>query len=69
MKKALRKIIDGNVPRGAELAKLAQNQLEEKYDWALTPELRSADYASRHLDESGARDSARQILESNNNSQ
>jgi hypothetical protein len=66
VKGALRQIIDGDVPRGAKLAKLAQNQLEEKYDWALTAGLRCADYASRHLDESGARDTAGEILKSHN---
>ena len=46
------------------LAAQASNQIEEKYDWVLTHELRSVDYASRHFDESGARSAAREILAS-----
>ncbi len=62
---ALGKIAHGAVNSGSTLAALAGNQIEEKYDWALTPELRSADYASRHFDEPGARDAAREILARN----
>ena len=61
---ALGRIADGAVADGSALAGLAANQVEEKYDWALTPELRSADYASRRLDGRGARDAAREILAS-----
>lgn len=60
---ALKRIVSGNVPSGSELAAYAENQIEEKYDWALTPDLRAADYCSRHLDEVGARAAAVQILE------
>ena len=45
------------------LARLAHNQLEEKCDWTLSPELRCVDYASRHLDEPGAREAAIGILD------
>ena len=61
---ALDQVARGAVAGGATLAALAANQIEEKYDWALTPELRSVDYASRHFDEPGARDAAREILAS-----
>ena len=61
---ALDQVAAGAVAGGPKLAALAANQIEEKYDWALTPELRSADYASRHFDEPGARDAAREILAS-----
>ena len=61
---ALGQVARGAVAEGTALAALAANQVEEKYDWALTPELRSADYASRHLDERGARGAAREILAS-----
>ena len=61
---ALGQVARGAVAEGSTLAALAANQIEEKYDWALTPELRSADYASRHLDERGARGAAREILAS-----
>lgn len=61
---ALTRIVSGDVPRGLELAGLVENKLEEKYDWALSPELLCADYASRHLDEEGAKIAAAQILES-----
>ena len=60
----LRQIARGAAPSGPLLARLAHNQLEEKYDWTLTPELRCIDYASRHLDEPGARDAASRILDS-----
>ena len=59
---ALDQVAHGAVASGSTLAALASNQIEEKYDWALTPELRSVDYASRHFDEPGARDAAREIL-------
>ena len=59
---ALDQVAHGAVASGSTLAALAANQIEEKYDWALTPELRSVDYASRHFDEPGARDAAREIL-------
>lgn len=58
----LRRIIEGSAPTGPALASLAHNQLEEKYDWTLTPELRALDYASRHLDEAGARAAAAELL-------
>ena len=61
---ALDQVAAGTVAGGPTLAALAANQIEEKYDWALTPELRSVDYASRHFDEPGARDAAREILAS-----
>ena len=61
---ALDQVARGAVAGGATLAALAANQIEEKYDWALTPELRSVAYASRHFDEPGARDAAREILAS-----
>ena len=61
---ALDQIAHGAVAGGATLAALATNQIEEKYDWALTPELRSVDYASRHFDEPGACDAAMEILAS-----
>ena len=59
---ALDQVAHGAVASGSTLAALASNQIEEKYDWVLTPELRSVDYASRHFDEPGARDAAREIL-------
>ena len=61
---ALQRIVSGDVARGPALAKLVVNQIEEKYDWALTVELRSVGYASRHFDEPGARDAAKEILAS-----
>ena len=61
---ALQRIASSEAPHGPALAGLAANQIEEKYDWALTPELRSVDYASRHFDEPGAREVAREILSS-----
>ena len=61
---ALGEIARGAVAGGSMLAALASNQIEEKYDGVLTPELRSLDYASRHFDESGARSAAREILAS-----
>jgi len=63
---ALRQIANGASPSGPLLARLAHNQLEEKYDWTLSPDLRCIDYASRHFDEAGARDAASQILDSLN---
>jgi hypothetical protein len=62
--KALQQIVSGDVARGPALAKLVVNQIEEKYDWALTAELRSVGYASRHFDERGASDAAKEILAS-----
>ncbi len=59
---ALNRIGRSEVVGGPALAALAVNQIEEKYDWALTPELRSVDYASRHFDEPGARDAVKEIL-------
>lgn len=56
---ALEQIARGGGPSGPLLARLASNQLEEKYDWTLSPELRCLDYASRHLDEAGAREAAK----------
>ena len=61
---ALDRIGRGEVAGGPALASLAANQIEEKYDWALTPELRSVDYASRHFGEPGARHAAKEILAS-----
>ena len=61
---ALARIVRGEVPGGPALATLAANQIEEKYDWALSPELRPVDYASRHFDEPGAREAAKEILAS-----
>ncbi|MCP4004304.1 MAG: DEAD/DEAH box helicase [bacterium] len=61
---ALGRVERGKVLTGQALAATAANQIEEKYDWVLTPELRSVDYASRHFDEPGARDTARDILAS-----
>ena len=61
---ALARIVRGEVPGGPALATLAANQFEEKYDWALSPELRPVDYASRHFDEPGAREAAKEILAS-----
>ena len=54
----------GEAPGGPALARLAANQMEEKYDWALTPELRPVDYASLHFDEPGATEAATEILAS-----
>jgi ATP-dependent Lhr-like helicase len=59
---ALENISMGKAPVGRALARLAQNQIEEKYDWALTPDLRCLDYASRHFDEAGSRKAAGDIL-------
>ena len=61
---ALARIVRGEAPDGPALARLAANQMEEKYDWALTPELRPVDYASRHFDEPGATEAATEILAS-----
>ena len=61
---ALARIVRGEVPGGPALAKLAANQIEEQYDWALTTDLRPVDYASRHFDEPGAREAAKEILAS-----
>ena len=61
---ALARIVRGEAPGGPALARLAANQMEEKYDWALTPELRPVDYASRHFDEPGATEAATEILAS-----
>jgi len=58
----LRRIVEGSGPSGPALASLAHNQLEQKYDWALSSDLRALDYASRHLDEAGARDAARVLF-------
>lgn len=60
----LKRIAEGSLISGPALARLAHNQIEEKYDWALNPDLRCVNYASRHLDESGARKAALEILES-----
>ena len=60
----LARIVRGELPGGTALAKLAANQIEEKYDWALTTDLRPVDYASRHFDEPGAREAAKEILAS-----
>lgn len=60
----LKKIAEGKLISGRDLASLAPNQLEEKYDWALNPNLRCINYASRHLDEDGAQKAAIEILES-----
>ena len=59
---ALQRIASGEVVYETALAELAVNQNEEKYDWALTAELRSVGYASRHFDEPGARDAAKEIM-------
>jgi ATP-dependent Lhr-like helicase len=61
---ALAQIGKGTAPSGPLLARLAHNQLEEKYDWTLSPDLRCIDYASRHFDEAGAREAASRILDS-----
>lgn len=60
---ALERIAERKVATGGLLAKLAQNRIEEKYDWALTSELLCENYASRHLDEAGARNAAADLLQ------
>jgi ATP-dependent Lhr-like helicase len=62
LSEALKHISRGEALTGAALASLAINQIEEKYDWLLTSELRCLDYASRHFDEAGSREAANQIL-------
>ena len=64
VKEGLKKIVKGALISGPTLARLAPNQLEEKYDWALNPDLRCINYASRHLDEDGAQKAAIEMLES-----
>ena len=54
---------DRSTATGAN-TKQAANQIEEKYDWALTTDLRPLDYASRHFDEPGAHEAAKEILAS-----
>ena len=58
---ALEQIARGAGPSGPILARLASNQLEEKYNWTLSPELRCLDYASRHLAEDDARETASEL--------
>jgi hypothetical protein len=43
--------------------------IEEKYDWALNPDLRCINHASRHPDESGARETALELLESSDSAE
>ena len=59
---ALELIARGGGPSGPLLARHASNQIEEKYDWALDPELLRMNYASRRLDESGARRAAKDLI-------
>lgn len=59
----LKRVVAGRVPTGSDLASGAENQIEEKYDWALSAEARNVDYASRHLDEDGAQAAATRILD------
>ena len=61
--RALTQVANAQVPRGSTLARMARNQLEEKYDWLLGPELRCIDYASRHFNEAGAEAAAQSILQ------
>ncbi len=66
---SLTQIANGATPSGPLLARLAHNQLEEKYDWTLSSNLRCIDYASRHFDEIGAREAASRILDSLRNAE
>ena len=58
VRSALVRVAHGAAPSGPSLACLAGDRFENKYDWTLTPQLRSMDYASRHLNETGAREAA-----------
>ena len=58
VRSALVRVAQGAAPSGPDLAHFAGDRFEQKYDWTLTPQLRSMDYASRHLNETGAREAA-----------